>query len=94
MLQAAFLRCGYLMLFAGAMLEGHASLRTGAFLAHRGYFNALAVIAIKAVASSVTSQVSCWLARTRGREALQGLLSIAAHRLACDIQNNWYMVTK
>lgn len=69
MLQAALLRYGYIMLFIGAAVEGDASLLTGAFLAHRGYFSTPAVIVTAAVATSVANQVYFWIARSRGRRA-------------------------
>ena len=71
MLQAAILRYGYAMLFAGAMFEGDASLITGAFLAHRGYFSTPLVILTAALASSAANHVYFWTARTRGREAVK-----------------------
>lgn len=71
MLQAALLRYGYVMLFIGAAVDGDASLLTGAFLAHRGYFSTPAVIVTAAVATSVANQVYFWIARRRGPGALE-----------------------
>ena len=80
MLQAAFLRYGYVMLFFGAAVEGDASLLTGTFLAHRGYFSTPVVILTAAVATFFANQVYFWVARSRGRDTLNRIA--AARRSA------------
>jgi membrane protein DedA with SNARE-associated domain len=78
MLTAELLRYGYVLLFFAAAFEGDASLLTATFLAHRGYFNLPAVIAIAAVATCCANQIYYWLGRRHARSALERLRT---HRL-------------
>src|SRR5512139_1181032 len=66
MLDHELLRYGYLLLFVGVVFEGDAFLLPAGFLAHRGYFNLVAVIAVAALANTLTDQFYYQLARAKG----------------------------
>ena len=66
MLEQELLRYGYLVLFFGVVVEGDAFLVPAGFLAHRGYLNLLAVIAVAALANTAADQLYYQLARSKG----------------------------
>ena len=57
---------GYLMVVAGVIFEGDATLVTAAFLAHRGYLNLTTVMALGAATSLIMNQVYFRLGRRHG----------------------------
>jgi phosphatidylglycerol lysyltransferase len=61
------LKYGYLLLFAGVLLEGEAFLLAGSFLANRGYFDLTAVVLVALAANTLGAQFYYLAARTRGR---------------------------
>ena len=68
MLEQELVRYGYFILMAGVMVEGEAFLLAAAFLAHRGYLNIAAVIAIAAFGNALADQIYYQIARAKGRE--------------------------
>jgi membrane protein DedA with SNARE-associated domain len=60
------IRYGYLMVAAGVIVEGDATLVAASILAHRGYLKIGAVIAIGALTSLVMNQFYFWLGRRHG----------------------------
>lgn len=73
MLIEAFLRYGYVVIFAAAAVEGDATLLTATFLAHRGYFQLDAVIVVAGAATVAINQVYFWLARRHGRQRVEAM---------------------
>jgi len=73
MLTQAFLRYGYVVIFAAAAVEGDATLLTATFLAHRGYFQLDAVIVVAGAATVAINQVYFWLARRHGQTHLEAM---------------------
>src|SRR5512138_2568508 len=69
MLEQVILHYGYLVLFAGTMVEGDAFLLAASFLAHRGYLHLPWVLAVATAATMVADQVYYQLARARGQAA-------------------------
>ena len=69
MLEHAITRYGYLVLFAGTMVEGDAFLLAAAFLAHRGYLHLPLVLAVATTATMVADQIYYQIARARGQSA-------------------------
>jgi len=61
------LKYGYLLLFAGVIVEGEAVLIAGAFLASRGYFNISTVALVALAANTFSAQFYYTAARVRGR---------------------------
>jgi lysylphosphatidylglycerol synthetase-like protein (DUF2156 family) len=61
------LKYGYLLLFAGVIIEGEAVLIAGSFLASRGYFNVLTVALVALAANTLSAQFYYTAARVRGR---------------------------
>jgi lysylphosphatidylglycerol synthetase-like protein (DUF2156 family)/membrane protein DedA with SNARE-associated domain len=61
------LKYGYLLLFAGVIVEGEAVLIAGSFLASRGYFNIGTVALVALAANSLSAQFYYTAARVRGR---------------------------
>ena len=64
------MRYGYLMVAAGVMFEGDATLATASFLAHRGYLNLYVVMLVAGVASIVINQTYFWIGRKQGLKRL------------------------
>src|SRR5262245_3715541 len=65
------IRYGYLLLFLGVAAEGEAFLLSGAFLAHRGYFQLGWVIGVAILANCAADQIYYLTARLRGRAWLE-----------------------
>jgi lysylphosphatidylglycerol synthetase-like protein (DUF2156 family)/membrane protein DedA with SNARE-associated domain len=61
------LKYGYLLLFAGVIVEGEAVLIAGAFLASHGYFNIATVGLVALAANTLSAQFYYTAARVRGR---------------------------
>jgi membrane protein DedA with SNARE-associated domain len=66
MLTELVLRYGYVMVAAGVLIEGDATLVAASFLAHAGYFSLLAVMSIAALTSLTMNQVYFRLGRRHG----------------------------
>jgi len=65
--QLLLLKYGYLLLFAGVIVEGEAILIAGSFLASRGYFNIGTVALVALAANTLSAQLYYTAARVRGR---------------------------
>jgi lysylphosphatidylglycerol synthetase-like protein (DUF2156 family)/membrane protein DedA with SNARE-associated domain len=61
------LKYGYLLVFAGVIIEGEAVLIAGSFLASRGYFNVGTVALVALAANTLSAQFYYTAARARGR---------------------------
>jgi lysylphosphatidylglycerol synthetase-like protein (DUF2156 family)/membrane protein DedA with SNARE-associated domain len=61
------LKYGYLLLFAGVIVEGEAVLIAGSLLASRGYFNIGTVALVALAANTLSAQFYYIAARVRGR---------------------------
>jgi membrane protein DedA with SNARE-associated domain len=68
MLTDLVVRYGYLMVVAGVIFEGDATLVTASFLAHRGYMKLGVVMAIGAITSVTMNQIYFRLGRRHGVE--------------------------
>ena len=66
MLSDLVVKYGYLMVVAGVIVEGDATVVTAAFLAHRGYLKLGAVIALAAITSMTMNQIYFRLGRRHG----------------------------
>lgn len=66
MLTELVVRYGYLMVAAGVIVEGDATVVTASFLAHRGYLSLVAVMAIAAAVSLTMNQIYFRLGRKHG----------------------------
>ena len=66
MLTDLVIRYGYLMVVAGVIVEGDATLVAASILAHRGYLKLGVVIALGALTSLTMNQVYFWLGRRHG----------------------------
>jgi membrane protein DedA with SNARE-associated domain len=66
MLTDLVIRYGYLMVVAGVIVEGDATMVAAAILAHRGYLKIGVVVALGAVTSLTMNQVYFWLGRRHG----------------------------
>src|SRR5262245_6863621 len=66
-MEILLLKYGYVLLFAGVIVEGEAFLIAGAFLAHRGYFNLVTVGLVALAANILSAQFYYTAARVRGR---------------------------
>jgi lysylphosphatidylglycerol synthetase-like protein (DUF2156 family)/membrane protein DedA with SNARE-associated domain len=66
------LKYGYLLLFAGVIVEGEAVLIAGSFLASRGYFNIGTVALVALAANTLSAQFYYTAARVRGRRWFEG----------------------
>jgi membrane protein DedA with SNARE-associated domain len=64
------MRYGYLMVAAGVMVEGDATLATASFLAHRGYLNLYLVMLVAGAASIAINQTYFWIGRKQGLKRL------------------------
>ncbi len=69
MLEQTIIRYGYLVLFAGTMVEGDAFILAASFLAHRGYLHLPWVLVVATAATMVADQIYYQLARARGQAA-------------------------
>ncbi|MBI1899297.1 MAG: DedA family protein, partial [Acidobacteria bacterium] len=69
--ETGLLHYGYLLLAAGTIVEGDATLFTAAALAQRGYFRLRTVVLVSMAASLAFNAVVYALARRRGREAFE-----------------------
>jgi phosphatidylglycerol lysyltransferase len=65
-MELLLLKYGYLLLFAGVIVEGEAFLFAGAFLASRGYFNLPTVALVALGANTLSAQFYYSAARVRG----------------------------
>jgi len=65
------LKYGYVLLFAGVIVEGEAVLLAGAFMASRGYFNLATVALVALAANTLSAQFYFTAARVRGRGWLE-----------------------
>ncbi len=74
MLADLFLRYGYVMVFAGAAVEGDATLLTGTFLAHRGYLQFTWVLVAAAAGTVAGNQIYFWIGHRYGRGRVSDLL--------------------
>lgn len=75
MVEAIVARYGYWMLFAGSAVEGDAFLITAVFLARRGYLQLTLTMVVAALGTSAANHIYYWVARRRGRQALDSLES-------------------
>src|SRR2546428_8383011 len=66
------LKYGYLLLFAGVIVEGEAVLIAGSFLASRGYFNISTIALVALAANTLSAQFYYTAARIRGRDWFEG----------------------
>ena len=66
-MELLLLKYGYLLLFAGVIVEGEAVLIAGSFLASRGYFNIGTVALVALAANTLSAQFYYTAARVRGR---------------------------
>jgi len=66
------LKYGYLLLFAGVIVEGEAVVIAGSFLASRGYFNVGTVALVALAANTLSAQFYYTAARVRGRSWFEG----------------------
>jgi lysylphosphatidylglycerol synthetase-like protein (DUF2156 family)/membrane protein DedA with SNARE-associated domain len=62
------LKYGYLLIFAGVVIEGEAFLIAGSFLANRGYFDVTIVALVALAANTLSAQFYYTAARVRGRK--------------------------
>ena len=71
-MELLLLKYGYLLLFAGVIVEGEAVLIAGSFLASRGYFNIGTVALVALAANTLSAQFYYTAARVRGRRWFEG----------------------
>ena len=71
MLTDLVIRYGYVMVVAGVIVEGDATLVAASILAHRGYLALGVVMALGAVTSLTMNQVYFWLGRRHGVERVE-----------------------
>jgi len=87
---------GYLAVFIGALVEGETILVIAGFLAHEGYLNLAAVMAIAACGGFLGDQFFFALGRYRGREILSRFPSIQARAARVEALvlrfQNWLIV--
>ena len=72
-MELLLLKYGYLLLFAGVIVEGEAVLIAGSFLASQGYFNVATVALVALAANTLSAQFYYIAARVRGRAAGGGV---------------------
>jgi membrane protein DedA with SNARE-associated domain len=82
MLTDLVIRYGYLMLVAGVIVEGDATLVAAAVLAHRGYLALGAVMGLAAVTSLIMNQIYFRLGRWQG---IKRVAKADGHRLFRNI---------
>ena len=66
-MELLLLKYGYVLLFAGVIVEGEAVLIAGSLLASRGYFNVGTVALVALAANTLSAQFYYTAARVRGR---------------------------
>ena len=66
MLTDLVIQYGYVMVVAGVIVEGDATLVTASILAHRGYMKLGMVMALGAITSLTMNQVYFWIGRRHG----------------------------
>ena len=71
-MELLLLKYGYLLLFAGVIVEGEAVVIAGSFLASRGYFNVGTVALVALAANTLSAQFYYTAARVRGRHWFEG----------------------
>ncbi len=90
------LKYGYLLLFAGVIVEGEAFLIAGSFLASRGYFNIGTVALVALAANALSAQFYYTAARVRGRRWFEGRFpekSVYARIIAwVGTRDNWLLL--
>jgi lysylphosphatidylglycerol synthetase-like protein (DUF2156 family) len=90
------LKYGYLLLFAGVIVEGEAVLIAGSFLASRGYFNIGTVALVALAANTLSAQFYYTAARVRGRRWFEGRFpEKSAYRKIIDwvgTRENWLLL--
>jgi membrane protein DedA with SNARE-associated domain len=77
-MEVELLHYGYLVVILGVILEGDATLLTASFLARRGYFSFVIVMALAAMATTVANQVYFEFARHGGPGILKTFPAAAA----------------
>jgi membrane protein DedA with SNARE-associated domain len=82
MLTDLVIRYGYLMLVAGVIVEGDATLVAASVLAHRGYLALGTVMGLAAVTSLVMNQIYFRLGR---RQGIKRVAKVDGHRLFRNI---------
>lgn len=88
-MELLLLKYGYLLLFAGVIVEGEAVLIAGSFLASRGYFNIGTVALVALAANTLSAQFYYTAARVRGRRWFEGrFASDSPYRRIIDWVNN------
>ena len=70
-MQILLIKFGYVLLFAGVMVEGESFLLAAGLLAHRGMLHLPLVIVVAIFANCAADQAYYMVARTRGRAWLQ-----------------------
>ena len=71
-METLLIKYGYLILFFGVAVEGETFLLAAAFLAHRGFFQLPMVILVATTANCAADQMYYLMARSRGRNWLEG----------------------
>lgn len=69
--ESLLLKHGYLLIFAGTILEGDATLLTASFLAYRGYFELIGVMLAAGAATTAWNEIVYHGARHAGRAYLE-----------------------
>ena len=96
-MELLLLKYGYLLLFAGVLVEGEAFLIAGSFLANRGYFNISTVALVALAANTLSAQFYYTAARVRGRGWFEARFpETSAYRRIIDWverHNNWLLLT-
>ena len=82
MLTDLVIRYGYIMLVAGVIVEGDATLVAASVLAHRGYLALGTVMALSAVTSLVMNQIYFRIGR---RQGIKRVAKLDGHRLFQNI---------
>ena len=82
MLTDLVIRYGYLMVVAGVIVEGDATLVAASILAHKGYLGIGTVMTLGAVTSLTMNQVYFWLGRRHG---IERVAKADGHRLFRNI---------
>ena len=95
-MELLLLKYGYLLLFAGVLVEGEAFLIAGSFLANRGYFNISTVALVALAANTLSAQFYYTAARVRGRGWFEARFpETSAYRRIIDWvarHNNWLLL--
>jgi membrane protein DedA with SNARE-associated domain len=72
---------GYWMVPPGTLVEGNATVITGAFLAHRGYFDLLWICVLAALTTTIENMVLYEFALRRG-----GTLAVGTDKISLHVQ--------